>query len=152
MINLSQLKNTSRPKKKIQRVGRGVGSKRGKTSTRGNKGNGSRSGYKSRYGYEGGQVPLYRKLPVRGFTRGRFAKAKQAITFAMIEKHYNDGETVSPITLREKGLIDRLLPGGVKILATGDLTKKVKIEAHGISASAKAILESKSISFQQIGA
>ena len=152
MVNLSQLKNTTRPKKKVQRVGRGVGSGRGKTSTRGHKGNGSRSGYKERYGYEGGQVPLYRKLPVRGFTRGRFAKPKQAVTFAMIDKYFSDGETVSPATLREKGVTARLLPGGIKILATGELTKKVKIEAHGFSESAKAFLDSKSISYQLIGA
>ena len=95
-------------------------------------------------------MPLYRKLPVRGFTRGRFAKAKQAITFALIERYYSDGEIVNPITLREKGLIDRLLPGGIKILATGDLTKKVTIEAHGFSETAKTILESKSISYQMI--
>lgn len=152
MITLSQLKNTSRPKKKIQRVGRGIGSKRGKTSARGSKGDGSRRGYDRRYGYEGGQVPLYRKLPVRGFTRGRFEKPSKAITLAKIEAAYVDGELVNRVTLREKGLIPRRLPGGIKILATGELTKKVKIEAHAFTAAARQKLEDNSISFQVIEA
>ena len=108
MINLSQLKNTSRPKKKIQRVGRGIGSKRGATSGRGTKGDGSRRGYSRRYGYEGGQVPLYRKLPVRGFTRGRFDKTvHRRSRWPSIERNFSDGETVNVETLRQKGLIPR---------------------------------------------
>lgn len=150
MVNLSQLKNTSRPKKKIQRVGRGIGSKRGATSGRGTKGDGSRRGYSRRYGYEGGQVPLYRKLPVRGFTRGRFDKESKAVTLAQIEKHFVDGETANVETLREKGLIPRLLPGGVKVIATGDVTRKIRIEAHAFSAGARQKLEARSISFQVV--
>ena len=150
MVTLSQLKNTSRPKKKIQRVGRGIGSKRGATSGRGTKGDGSRRGYSRRFGYEGGQVPLYRKLPVRGFTRGRFAKPAFAVTLATIERNFSDGETVNGVTLLQKGLIPRRLPGGVKILATGDLTKKVKIEAHAFSAAARQKLEERSIPFQEV--
>lgn len=150
MSILSQLKNTSRPKKKIQRVGRGIGSKRGATSGRGTKGDGSRRGYSRRYGYEGGQVPLYRKLPVRGFTRGRFKKASKAVTLADIERHFSDGEKANLETFREKGLIPRRIPGGVKVIARGDLTKKVQIEAHAYSAAARKKLEDKSISFQVI--
>ena len=151
MVNLSQLKNTSRPKKKIQRVGRGIGSKRGATSGRGTKGDGSRRGYSRRFGYEGGQVPLYRKLPVRGFTRGRFEKPSIAITLATLERNFSDGESVNYETLLQKGLIPRRLPGGVKILSTGELTKKVKIEAHAYSAAARVKLEARSIPFQVIG-
>lgn len=147
MLTLSNLQNTSRPKKKVQRVGRGIGSGRGKTSGRGEKGDGSRSGYKRRYGYEGGQVPLYRKLPIRGFTRGRFDKPSQAITLAFIEAYFDDGEVVNKETLREKGLIHRRLPSGIKILANGELTKKVTIEAQAISQSALQKLEEKKISF-----
>ena len=147
MLTLSMLQNTSRPKKKVQRVGRGIGSGRGKTSGRGEKGDGSRSGYKRRYGYEGGQVPLYRKLPVRGFTRGRFDKPSQEVSLALIEQYFTDGETVSQKTLREKGLIHRRLPAGIKILANGEITKKVTIEAHAISAAAAKKLEEKKISF-----
>lgn len=150
MFNLSSLCNTSRPTKKVQRIGRGIGSHRGGHAGRGGKGDSHRSGYRKRFGYEGGQVPLYRKLPIRGFTRGRFEKPSQAITFAKIEQYYSDGETVSLKTLREKGLIHRRLPGGIKILAVGDLTKKVKIEAHGFSAAALEKLKEKSVSHKLI--
>ena len=74
-------------------------------------------------------------------------KAAKAISFAKIEQYYRDGETVNLETLREKGLIPRRLPGGFKSLAVGDLTKNVKIEAHGFSESAKQKLDEKSISY-----
>ncbi len=147
MFNLSEMKDTSRPSKSSRRIGRGLGSKRGGHAGRGGKGDSHRSGYRKRFGYEGGQVPLYRKLPIRGFTRGLFVKESQAISLAKIEQYYRDGETVNMETLREKGLIPRKLPGGIKILAVGNLTKKVKIEAHGFSESAKQKLDEKSISY-----
>jgi len=136
MFDLSNLKNTSRPTKKVRRIGRGIGSKRGKTAGRGGKGDSARQGYKKRFGYEGGQVPLYRKLPVRGFSRGTFEKVSMAISLSTIEANYQDGETVNVLTLRAKKLIPRKLPGGIKILSNGTLTKKVTIEAHGFSAAA----------------
>jgi large subunit ribosomal protein L15 len=152
MITLSSLKNTSRPKKKIQRVGRGMGSGRGQTATRGQKGDGARRGYDRRYGYEGGQVPLYRKLPIRGFTRGTFVKPSCAITLAKIEEAFSDGDIVNRETLRAKKLIPRRLPGGIKILATGELTKKVKIEANAYTAGAIIKLEAASISYKVLEA
>src|SRR3990167_8552438 len=136
MFNLSELKDTSRPYKKVQRIGRGIGSKRGATSGRGGKGDSARQGYRKRFGYEGGQVPLYRKLPIRGFTRGRFVKESMAIGLDTIQQYYEDGETVNVATLRAKGLIPRRLPGGIKILANGELTKKVILEAHAFSGAA----------------
>jgi large subunit ribosomal protein L15 len=150
MVSLSQLKNTSRPRKKVQRVGRGVGSGRGKTSCRGGKGDSARQGYKKRFGYEGGQVPLYRKLPIRGFTRGRFVKPSQAISFGLLEAYFEEGETVNMATLREKGLIARKLPGGIKILNKGTLTKKLIIEAASFSAAAKEQLDAKGISYKEV--
>lgn len=147
MTDLSKLKNSSRPHKKIQRVGRGIGSKRGKTSCRGGKGDSARQGYRKRFGYEGGQVPLYRKLPIRGFTRGRFLKASQAIGLDTIEFYFKDGDTVNLATLREKGLIARKLPGGIKILSNGELTKKVTIEAQAFSAGAIKKLQDQSIPY-----
>jgi len=147
MFNLSELKDTSRPPKKVQRIGRGIGSHRGGHAGKGGKGDSHRSGYRKRFGYEGGQVPLYRKLPIRGFTRGLFAKPKFAVSFAKIEQYYRDGETVNVETLREKGLIPRRSPGGFKVLSVGELTKKVTIEAHGFSESAKKKLDEKSISY-----
>lgn len=145
MLNLSNLKDTSRPKKKVQRVGRGIGSKRGATAGRGGKGDSHRQGYRKRFGYEGGQVPLYRKLPIRGFTRGTFVKPSMALSLASLQEAFEDGETVNLATLREKGLIPRRLPGGIKILGNGELTKKVKIEAHAYSASAIEKLDAKKI-------
>ena len=150
MLTLSNLRNTSRPTKKVQRIGRGIGSRRGGHAGRGGKGDSHRSGYRKRFGYEGGQVPLYRKLPIRGFTRGLFVKDAKAITLAKIEQYYENGETVSLATLREKGLIPRRLPGGIKILAVGELTKKVTIEARRFSTAAKEYLEKKSISHKVV--
>lgn len=147
MLSLSELKNTSRPKKKVQRVGRGIGSARGATSGRGGKGDSHRQGYSKRYGYEGGQVPLYRKLPIRGFTRGTFVKPCVAISLSTLEENFKDGEHVTIISLREKGLIPRRLPGGIRILANGELTKKVKIEANHFSAAAEQKLKDSGISY-----
>ena len=147
MHSLSQLKDTSRPKKKVQRIGRGIGSKRGATSGRGGKGDSHRQGYRKRYGYEGGQVPLYRKLPIRGFTRGTFVKPSVAVSLSTLEENFQDGEIVTLATLREKGLIPRRVPGGIKILANGELTKKVKIEANRFSEAAEQKLKDKGISY-----
>lgn len=152
MLSLSVLKNTTRPKKKIQRVGRGIGSRRGKTSCRGVKGDGCRRGYTRRFGYEGGQVPLYRKLPIRGFTRGRFDKPSFAISLGKIEAAFDAGETVNYESLRERGLVPRKLPGGIKILGSGELVKKVKIEAHAFSEGAKQKLDANKIQYQVIQA
>jgi len=150
MITLSNLKNTHRQKKKVQRVGRGPGSNRGKTCSRGQKGDKARSGYKRRHGKEGGQLPLFRKLPKRGFPNGRFQKEVLSINLSLIESLYQDGETVNYQTLREKGLAPRRLPGGIKILGQGELKKKVSIEAHNFSKTAKEKLEKNSVSFKEI--
>jgi large subunit ribosomal protein L15 len=150
MFNLSNLTNTSRPIKKSRRIGRGIGCKKGGHAGRGGKGDSHRQGYSKRYGYEGGQVPLYRKLPIRGFTRGTFVKPSAEVTFSKIEIYYNDGETVNQETLREKGLIPRRVPGGIKILAKGELTKKVKIEADHYSETAEQKLQEKGISFTKV--
>ncbi|NGX45466.1 MAG: 50S ribosomal protein L15 [Chlamydiae bacterium] len=150
MITLSTLKNTHRYSSKVQRVGRGPGSKRGKTSCRGVKGDKSRSGYKRRAGQEGGQLPLFRKLPVRGFSNARFRREVVSINLGLIEALYQDGETVNLQTLREKGLAPRQVPGGLKILGNGTITKKVTIEAHRFSKSAREQLEKVGISFNEI--
>lgn len=150
MLELQRLKDTHRPKKVVRRVGRGPGSKRGKTCCRGHKGDGSRSGYKRRYGYEGGGVPLFKRLPTRGFTRGRFAKQSLSINLWQIEKHYNDGEIVNAETLKAKGLLKRKMIAGIKILSKGELSKKVTIEADRFSQNALKVLEEKKISFKII--
>ena len=145
MSTLSTLKNTTRKTTKVQRVGRGEGSGRGKTSCRGHKGDKSRSGYKRRYGQEGGQLPLFRRMPRRGFTRGRFKKESLSINFLLINVLYKDGDVVNLETLRMKRYAPRRLPGGLKILAVGKLEKKVTIEAQAFSANAKKMLEEQKI-------
>jgi len=150
MITLSTLSNTHRPHQQVQRVGRGLGSKRGKTCCRGSKGDSARRGYKSRFGNEGGQLPLYRKLPVRGFSNGRFKSEVYAINLSLITQLYQDGETVNTKTLREKGCCPREVCGGLKILSNGDIKKKVTIEAHAFSKGAIAKLEKAKISFKQL--
>lgn len=150
MTKLHDLKNTFRPRKKVQRIGRGIGSGRGKTAGRGSKGDGSRSGYRRRYGYEGGQVPLYRKLPVRGFTRGKFTPAiLAAINLSLIDRVYTDGEVVNYATLREKGILPKGKFGGIKILSLGEIKKKkLKIEANKFSKEALQKLDKASVAYK----
>ncbi len=148
MLSLSTLQNTHRPTKKIQRVGRGFGSKRGKTCGRGSKGDKARSGYKRRYGLEGGQLPLYRRLPCRGFTNGRFKSKVFALNLNQIERVFEDGEEVSLQTLYEKGIITLKYTGGFKVLSQGEITKKVEILANAISQEAQRKLSEKGIPFK----
>lgn len=145
-MQLENLQNTSRPYKRRKRIGRGVGSKSGKTSGRGHKGAGSRSGWKSRERYEGGQLPLYRKIPTRGFSNARFQRRYDSINLADIEALFQDGETVNVLTLREKNVL-KGTTYGVKLLGDGELTKKVTIEVQAISKSAQDKLQSRGIAF-----
>ena len=121
MMNLSQLSNSHRPTQTARRIGRGMGSKRGKTCGKGNKGDKSRCGYKRRYGHEGGQMPLYKKSPTRGFSNARFAAVSSAINLGMIDKLFKEGELVNLKTLQEKGYAHRRVDGGLKILSKGEL-------------------------------
>jgi large subunit ribosomal protein L15 len=150
MITLSNLSNTSRPYKKVQRIGRGPGSNRGKTCGRGNKGDKARQGYKQRYGEEGGQKALFRRLPIRGFNHGMFVKDHLEVTFEMINRHYHDGEVVNQDTLCQKGLFSKNEIKTLKVLATGTLTKKVSIEAHAYSKEAEKQLQELSLQFKRV--
>jgi len=139
-LKLESLANTSRPKKRRMTVGRGVGSGKGKTCGRGTKGMGARSGYKVRHGAEGGGVPLYRRVPTRGFSNERFRRRLDGINLDVIEHLYNNGETVSLETLRERGY----LKGdscGIKILGNGKISKKVIFQVEAISEGAKQKLK-----------
>ena len=147
MLSLSTLENTHRPFKKTQRVGRGNGSKRGKTCCRGSKGDKSRSGYKRHFGREGGQLPLYRRLPCRGFTNGRFKSKVFSLNLCEIDRLFNDGELVTFETLYIKGVVTPKYTGGFKVLAQGELTKKVEIFAQGISQAAQDKLSKNGIPF-----
>jgi large subunit ribosomal protein L15 len=150
MMNLAQLTNTHRPSKKRYRVGLGMGSKCGKTCGRGVKGDKARRGYKHHFGQEGGQIPLYKKLPTRGFTNGRFKNEVFAINLGMLDKLFADGEIVTLQTLQEKGFAPRRVPGGLKILSNGELKKKITIKASFFSQTAEEKLKKNGISFQQV--
>jgi len=147
MISLDKLKNTTRPAKARKRVGRGIGSGTGKTCGRGEKGAGSRSGYQRRYGKEGGNMPLFMKIPIRGFNNAQFRRQYDVINLQQLNDIYNDGDTVSIETLRERGFVSG--PShGVKILGSGELTKQVKIRVHALSEGAREKLTHAKIAFE----
>lgn len=137
-MRLEELKPAegSTHRKKI--VGRGIGSGVGKTSGRGHKGQKARSGGGVRPGFEGGQMPLYRRLPKRGFTN-IFAKKYVAVNVEVLDK-FNDGDEVTAESLLEKGIISKTLDG-VKILGRGEVTKKLTVKVAKVSESAKEKIE-----------
>ncbi len=134
--------NLHRPEGAVTRkriVGRGQGSGSGTTAGRGNKGQQSRSGGKTYPGFEGGQMPLYRRIPHRGFTN-TFRKEWQVVNLDQVEAKYQTGEVVDGVSLLAKGLVKKA-EGLVKILADGELTKALTFQVDKVSASAKAKIE-----------
>ncbi|MBN1125697.1 MAG: 50S ribosomal protein L15 [Sedimentisphaerales bacterium] len=122
--------------KKSKRLGRGKGTGHGKTSGRGHKGSGSRAGSFARATYEGGQMPLFRRLPKRGFNNFNFAKRYEIVNVSQLEKFFSDGTTISVQELAQAGLVDST-DSRVKILGDGELTKKLDVAAHKFSKSAE---------------
>jgi large subunit ribosomal protein L15 len=138
-MELNDLRPAKGAKRARKRVGRGPGSGLGKTAGRGHKGQKSRSGYSRRYGFEGGQMPLVRRIPKRGFTNN-FRVEFQVVNLRDLERVFGDGDTVSPETLVANGLI-RKGAKPVKILGAGDLSKKLEVTAHKFSQSARERIE-----------
>ncbi|MDK1020296.1 MAG: 50S ribosomal protein L15 [Candidatus Hydrogenedentes bacterium] len=139
-MDLSSLSPAPGSKKRRKRVGRGPSSGKGKTSGRGHKGQKSRSGYSRRAGFEGGQMPLSRRLPKRGFNHtSRHPLAE--VNLDVIEKAFDDGAEVTTDGLVEKKVIKRL-KGGVKVLGRGELTKKLSLKVNAVSAAARSKIES----------
>ena len=138
-LSLKNLKPAKGSTHKKKRVGRGPGSGLGKTSGRGHKGQKSRSGYSSRPGFEGGQMPLQRRLPKRGFTN-IFKKQWIEISLAKIEESFNAGDSVTPEILHERGLIKKAKHDLV-ILGTGEMSKALNISAHRFTKTAKDKIE-----------
>ena len=138
-MELNTLHPAPGAKRSRKRVGRGPGSGNGKTAGRGHKGQKSRSGYSRRYGFEGGQMPLVRRIPKRGFTN-IFRVEYQIVNVQDLDRLFADGESVSLAELTAKGLVRR---GSVrvKILADGEISKKLTVQAHKFSASARAKIE-----------
>jgi large subunit ribosomal protein L15 len=133
-VSLSTLGPARGSRKKKVRVGRGMGSKLGKTAGAGNKGQKSRRGYSRRRGFEGGQMPLHRRIPKRGF-HNPFAVEFSVINLEELNA-FPAGETVTPELLRAHGFVRRAT-GPIKVLGDGELKNKLTIHAHAFSASAK---------------
>ena len=137
-MRLDELQPTEGSKFATKRVGRGIGSGTGKTSGKGHKGQNARSGGGVRPGFEGGQMPLYRRLPKRGF-KNIFAKQYVTINVEVLEK-FDNGTEVTAETLKDAGIISKTLDG-VKILGRGELTKQLNIKVANYTASAKEKIE-----------
>ena len=148
-MNLSNIHKPVGSNPKRKRVGRGMGSGMGKTSTKGHKGQKSRSGYSSPMrGFEGGQMPLIRRIPKRGFNNTRHGWALHAVNLIALNE-FADGAKVDPAALKAAGLANGRFDG-IKILAGGELTRKLSVSAHAFSAAAKAQIEAKGGSVELI--
>ena len=137
-MKLNELRNVEGAKAKGMKVGRGLGSGKGKNCGTGNKGQKSRSGGLKAPGFEGGQTPLYRRLPKFGFTNGSH-KEYAIVNVGSLNK-FKEGSVVTPTILVESGLVKKEFDG-VKILGNGELTVKLTVQASKFSKSAKAAIE-----------
>jgi large subunit ribosomal protein L15 len=145
--------NTLRPAKgsthKKKRVGRGPGTGLGKTAGRGEKGQKSRSGYSAKIGFEGGQMPLHRRLPKRGFTN-IFKKRWLEVSLAALEQNFKANEEVTPQVLHDRGIIKKA-KHDVVVLGNGELSKALRISAHRFTRSAREKIEKAGGSAVEIG-
>jgi len=131
-MNLSALKPPAGQKHTRKRIGRGMGSGHGKTATRGSKGQHAGTGFSQKRGFEGGQMPLHRRLPKRGFTN-IFKKQYAIVNLDRLEKL--EGDSFTPDHLLERGVVKKLHEG-LKVLGSGQLTRRIRVEAHLFSKSA----------------
>ncbi|MGJ8671506.1 50S ribosomal protein L15 [Rubritalea sp.] len=139
-MNLHNLKTNPGSKHRIKRLGKGESSGLGKTSGKGHKGQKARSGSGVRVGFEGGQMPIHRRLPKRGFNNVRFADKVVVINTAHLQKFFEEGDTVNEESLRAKGLVKGAFDQ-IKVLGNGDLSKKLTVSVDALSASAKEKIE-----------
>ena len=140
-MKLNELKPAPGATQSRKRLGRGKGSGLGKTSGRGEKGQKSRSGYRSKRGFEGGQMPLVRRLPKRGFTN-IFAPLTKEISLSLISTHFQDGDTVCLESLRDKKLVSQRI-SRIVVLASGELTRKVTVVADRVTKGAREAIAAK---------
>lgn len=140
-MKLNEL-SPSVPRKNRKRVGRGNSSGWGKTAGKGSNGQNSRAGGGVKPYFEGGQMPIYRRVPKRGFSNAIFKKEYTILSLDLLN-NFEDGETVSIETLFDKFLVKSIKKDGIKILGNGELTKKLTVKAHKVSKSAKAAIEAK---------
>jgi len=138
-LNLHDLRPADGSRKKRKRVGRGVGSGRGYTSGRGSNGQNARSGGGVRPTFEGGQTPLFRRIPKRGFNN-KFKKVFNEVNIFQLNR-FNENEEITPQKLLEVGIINNVADSGVKILGEGSLEKSLTVKAHAFSKSAREKIE-----------
>jgi len=146
-MKLHEMKPVEGARKERNRVGRGMASGNGKTSGRGHKGQKARSGGGVRLGFEGGQLPLFRRLPKRGFTN--INRKEYAIVNLSELERFEEGTEVTPALLIESGMVSAE-KSGIKILGNGELSKKLTVKAHKFSASAIEAIESKGGTYEVI--
>jgi len=149
-LSLNNLKPAKGSTHKKKRVGRGPGSGLGKTAGRGEKGQKSRSGYSRKLGFEGGQMPLHRRLPKRGFTNA-FKKRWLEVSIAALDQHFSADEEVTPELLHERGIIKKARYD-VVVLGNGELSKALRITAHRFTKSAREKIEKAGGAASVIGA
>ena len=137
-MNLSELKYNEGSRSVSKRIGRGQGSGNGKTAGKGHKGQNARSGGGVAIGFEGGQTPIYKRIPKRGFTN--ISRKEYAIVNVAQLNCFEDGTVVTPELLKQAGLVKKML-SGVKVLGEGTLEKKLTVKVNKVSASAKAAIE-----------
>ncbi len=138
-MKLHELTPAAGSKKDVKRIGRGAGSGQGKTAGKGHKGQKARAGRGMRPGFEGGQMPLQRRIPKRGFNN-IFAKEIAIVNVAALDQRFNDGDVVDVAALVKSGLVKNELDG-VKVLGNGEITKKLTVQANAFSSSAKEKIE-----------
>ena len=148
-ISLNTLKPAQGSTHKKKRVGRGPGSGLGKTAGRGEKGQKSRSGYSRKVGFEGGQMPLHRRLPKRGFTN-IFKKRWVEISLASLEQHFDADAEITPEVLHDRGLIKKA-KFDVVVLGNGEVSKPLRVSAHRFTKSAREKIEKAGGAVVQIG-
>jgi large subunit ribosomal protein L15 len=138
-ISLNSLRPAKGSTHKKKRVGRGPGSGLGKTAGRGEKGQKSRSGYSRKVGFEGGQMPLHRRLPKRGFTN-IFKKRWLEVSLAALDRHFNADEEITPEVLHSRGIIKKA-KHDVVVLGNGEISKALRVSAHRFTKSAREKIE-----------
>ena len=139
-MRLNTLKPAAGSKPTKKRLGRGIGSGLGKTSGKGHKGQKARSGASIRPGFEGGQMPIARRLPKKGFNNAQFKTQYAIVNLSDLEAKFSDGDQVDEATLRAVGLVKGVCDG-VKVLGNGDLSRKLTVSVDKISAAAKEKVE-----------
>ena len=139
-MKLHELQPAAGSVKEVKRIGRGHGSGQGKTAGKGHKGQKARSGGSIRPGFEGGQMPLQRRIPKRGFNNKVFAKEFATVNVSELEKRFESGAVVDADALLESGAIKKVMDG-VKILGNGELSKKLTVKAVKFTEAAKEKIE-----------